>query len=292
MNGILCVNKSKDYTSFDVVAIMRRLTGVKRIGHGGTLDPMAEGVLPVFIGNATKAVDYCPDDRKEYYAGFRLGLTTDTQDITGTILTENNTYVSRNKIIAAERFKGEQMQIPPMYSAVQINGVRMYDLARQGIEVERQPRRINIHEIKVEDYKDNEGYIRVLCSKGTYIRTLIHDIGQMFEVGAVMTSLVRTRSCGFTLDNSYKLSELEKMSKEEIEALLIPVENLYGTYPAARLDETQTKLFGNGAMLDAGRVSLEGMGDVYSVYNSDGKFLAIAMITEDNSLQVIQRFKC
>ncbi len=164
-------------TSFDVVAKVRRIYKTKKVGHGGTLDPMAEGVLPVFVGDATKAVDFCPDDTKQYVAGFQFGITTDTQDITGKVLSTCDAYVSRNKMPMIERvFTGEQLQTPPMYSAVKVNGQRLYDLARKGEVVSRQPRKINIYELKVQKYEYNSGEMSVTCSKGTYIRTLIHDI--------------------------------------------------------------------------------------------------------------------
>lgn len=294
-NGIICVYKQKDFTSFDVVAIMRKIFKTKKIGHGGTLDPMAEGVLPIFLGNATRAVDFQPDDGKEYLAGFRFGLTTDTQDITGRVLTTDSTYVSRNKMIFVERYKGEMEQIPPMYSAVKVDGEKLCNLARRGIEVERKPKKITVHSIKVEHYEDNEGVMRVSCSKGTYIRTLIHDIGQDIGTGAVMTSLIRTRAGKFTIDDCYYLDDLRKIAVEEPEKLrklLMGLERFYADYPMARLDSNQTRLFLNGVKLAADRVRLDRIFDgVYAVLSDERIILGLAKIAQDHSLEIIQRFR-
>lgn len=292
MNGIISIYKERGITSFDVVAEVRRIFGTRKAGHGGTLDPMAEGVLPVFIGDATKAADYCPDNTKQYLAGFQFGLTTDTQDITGKVLATSDQYVSRNKMPMIERlFTGEQMQIPPMYSAVKIDGQKLYDLARQGQTVERKPRPITVHELKIQHYEDNRGEMLVTCSKGTYIRTLINDIGDKLGVGGVMTSLVRTKSGMFTLENSYRLSELEAMSEQELEAVLMPLEKLYEQLPKANLDEQQTKLFRNGATLDADRIRFDMIYDMgYYIEGSDGVFLGIGIIDSNHSLKVIRRF--
>lgn len=292
MNGIISIYKERGITSFDVVAEVRRIFGTRKAGHGGTLDPMAEGVLPVFIGDATKAADYCPDNTKQYLAGFQFGITTDTQDITGKILATSDQYVSRNKMPMIERlFTGEQMQIPPMYSAVKIDGQKLYDLARRGQTVERKPRPITIHELKIRHYEDNRGEMLVTCSKGTYIRTLINDIGDKLGVGGVMTSLVRTKSGMFTLENSYKLLELEGMSEQELEAVLMPLEKLYEQLPKANLDNQQTKLFRNGATLDADRIRFDLIYDMgYYIEGSDGVFLGIGIIDSNHSLKVIRRF--
>lgn len=292
MNGIICIYKEKGMTSFDVVAAVRHIFGTKKVGHGGTLDPMAEGVLPVFIGNATKAVDFCPDDTKQYRAGFKFGITTDTQDITGNVLALSNQYVSRNKMPMIERkFTGEQKQIPPMYSAVKVNGQRLYDLARKGVEVERKPRNITVYELKIENYQDNQGTMLVTCSKGTYIRTLIHDIGRELEVGGVMTYLVRTKSGVFTIEQCYKLSELAGRSPQELESLLMPIEELYGSMPKAHLDEDQTRLFKNGATLDANRILFDKIYDKgYYIEGCDGVFLGLGKIDADHNLEVFRRF--
>ena len=295
MDGIICVYKEKGYTSFDVVAVIRRLFQTKKVGHGGTLDPMAEGVLPVFVGNATKAVDFCPNTDKQYRADFRLGLTTDTQDITGRVLTTDDRYVSRNKMILVERnFKGDLMQVPPMYAAVSVNGQRLYDLAREGKEVERQPRPIKVYDLKVEEYRDNEGTMLVTCSRGTYIRTLIHDIGQFLEVGGVMTGLLRTKSGVFTLDDCKRLDEIKDIAEQEgregLAKLLLPMETLFEDMPKAHLDATQTRLFKNGVVLDADRIRFDEIYDRgYFIEGDDGTLLGLGKINEKHELRVIQR---
>lgn len=296
MNGIICIYKEKGYTSFDVVAIMRKLCGTKKIGHGGTLDPMAEGVLPIFVGNATKAVDYCPDTSKEYRAEMKFGVTTDTQDITGEVISTSDIQVGRNtQYILEQKFKGELMQTPPMYSAVQVNGQRLYDLARQGIEVERKARPITVYSIKFEEFGDNKATALISCSRGTYIRTLIHDMGIETGAGAVMTALTRTRSGNFALRDCYRLSEVKEAfaqgGHEAVEKLLMPVEWIYKSLPRALLDEDQTRLFCNGVVLDAGRVAFEREYDgVYRIVGYDGMLLAIGEIGDDLSLKPIQRF--
>lgn len=297
MNGIICIYKEAGYTSFDVVAIMRRICGTKKVGHGGTLDPMAEGVLPIFVGNATKAVDFCPDEGKEYRAEMQFGITTDTQDITGTVTDTCSTPVSRNmEYMLASKFLGEQLQTPPMYSAVQVNGQRLYDLARQGIEVERTPRKITVHSIKFERFENNEATALISCSKGTYIRTLIHDMGQLAGTGAVMTSLVRTRSGIFTERDCYKLDEIERIRNEQgeagIEKLMMSVDMLFAGLPKAWLDERQTRMFKNGIVLDAARIKLDKVyTGSYAVLDCFGALLALASIGTDGDLVVAQRFR-
>jgi len=296
MDGIICVYKPKDFTSFDVVAVMRKVCQTKKIGHGGTLDPMAEGVLPLFVGNATRAADFQNKDDKEYLAGFRFGLTTDTQDITGNVTSESDVYISRNKMALLERHTGEFEQIPPMYSAVQVDGKRLYELARKGEEIERKPRKIKIHSLKVESYGENEGVMRVHCSKGTYIRTLIHDIGQELGAGAVMTSLVRTKSGVFTLENCHKLDDLKKAASEKgyeyIRGLLTPLTDFFSNYPRAMLDDVQTTLFLNGAKLIADRIKFDKIySGRYTVYSHENALLALAEIAPDHTLRVVQRFR-
>ncbi|MCL2108093.1 MAG: tRNA pseudouridine(55) synthase TruB [Oscillospiraceae bacterium] len=298
MNGIICVYKPKNYTSFDVVAIMRKIFNTRKIGHGGTLDPLAEGVLPIFIGNATRAVDFQPRDDKEYLAGFQFGLTTDTEDITGQVLRVSDARVSRSDMLFIEDCKGEIEQVPPMYSAVKINGEKLYNLARKGVTIERASRKVTIHSVKVEQYRENAGVMRVHCSKGTYIRTLIHDMGQRIGSGAVMTSLVRTRSGNFTLDDCEQLDNLQKISLEnpqELDKYLMKLDKFYADYPAAKLDEIQTKMFLNGAKLDTGRVKLDKSDtaenySIYAVLSHTGNLLALAKITRENSLTPVQKF--
>ena len=201
-NGILVIDKPQDWTSHDVVAKLRGILHVKRIGHAGTLDPMATGVLPVFVGRATRAVEFAAEREKEYRAGLRLGVVTDTQDVTGTVLETNPISVTREQLEAVlNQFRGPIQQIPPMYSAIKKDGKKLYELARRGQEVERQPRPITIYELELMDQlSPTEFTLRVLCSKGTYVRTLCHDIGQALGCGGTLSSLRRTQSAGFTLD--------------------------------------------------------------------------------------------
>lgn len=296
MDGIICVYKPTGYTSFDVIAIMRRLLNTKKIGHSGTLDPIAEGVLPVFSGAATKAVDFCPDTNKEYRAAFKIGITTDTQDISGTILSSISCHIPRPRLEeAVKRFTGEIEQIPPMYSAVKVGGKRLYEMARKGIEVEREPRKCTIHSIEIEEYNNLEGIIKVRCSKGTYIRTLIHDIGYELGFGAVMTALQRTMSNGFTLDECYTLEHLREVydrNPHELSDLLSPIHSLFAkVYPRAYLDEHQTKLFKNGVVLNADLVKLERVYDgTYSLQDHNNRVIALAKIERDHSISISQRF--
>jgi tRNA pseudouridine55 synthase len=298
MNGIICVYKPTGFTSFDVIAIMRRLLNTKKIGHTGTLDPIAEGVLPVFAGAATKAVDYCPDTDKEYRASFRIGLTTDTQDISGKVLTrvDPNThcYVPQMRIEEAiKKYIGETEQIPPMYSAVKVHGKRLYESARKGVEVERKPRKVTVHSLEIEQYRDLEGIIKIHCSKGTYVRALIHDIGQDLGYGAVMTGLQRTMSNGFTLDHCCTLEQLREAYAEnpsKLAEFITPLDSLFN-YPKGFLDETQTGLFKNGAILNADLVRFERVYDgTYSLYDHSGRIIALAKIEKDHSVSIQQRF--
>jgi tRNA pseudouridine55 synthase len=256
---------------------------------------MAEGVLPIFVGNATKAVDYCPDNTKEYRAGIRFGVTTDTQDFTGKVLTTCDTVVEESaKELLKKKFTGELMQTPPMYSAVQIDGQRLYDLARKGIEVEREPRKINVYSLEFEEFGDNVATVLVSCSKGTYIRTLIHDMGVELGTGAIMTSLTRTRSGNFTLRDCYRLSEVRENSevggKDAVEKMLMPLDIVFRALPAARLNETQTRMFKNGVVLDIERVNLDRDEGPYRIQSSDGDTIAIGNKGKDGDLEVIQRF--
>lgn len=289
MNGILCINKPQDFTSFDVVAKLRGILGMKRLGHAGTLDPMATGVLPVFVGTATKACDIMPDNSKSYSAGFRLGQTTDTQDVTGKILTTSDKSVAENDInkIIPE-FMGKIMQTPPMYSAVQVNGQRLYDLARQGIEVERPPREIEVENISLVDYdeKTRTGNISISCGKGTYIRTIIHDIGEKLGCGGIMTSLVRTSASGFTLDDCYTFEQVQQARDENnLESLILPVERVFNSLPKLRLNEQQTKLYRNGVKLDLSRIhNIKADCNLYSVYGFDGAFIGTALAEHENGI--------
>lgn len=291
LNGVICVNKPQDFTSFDVVAIIRRAAGTRKIGHGGTLDPMATGVLPIYIGRAAKTADLNPVGDKSYRAMFRLGVTTDTQDVWGKTLSENGTAVPLGDITAAVKaMQGDIMQVPPMYSAVKINGQRLYDLARKGIEVERKARPVTIHSISLSDYDENErtGVLDIHCSKGTYIRTIISDIGEKLGCGAIMTSLCRTMAAGFTLSDCHDIEALRGCTPEEIRSLIIPTERVFRSYEEITLDSKQKRLFMNGVVLDCKRMGLDvSAGSRFRLKSAEGEFIGVAQVDEENGLRSV-----
>ncbi len=296
MNGILCINKPQGFTSFDVIAKLRGIMKIKRLGHGGTLDPMATGVLPVFVGTATKACDIMPDNSKRYTADFIFGKTSDTQDVTGNILTESDKKINREELEAVlPEFKGKVRQLPPMYSAVQVNGKRLYDLARQGIEVERNPREIEIKNISILRYDEEsrEGTLEIDCGKGTYIRTIINDIGERLGCGGIMTGLVRTYSSGFTINECFTLDEVQCAKDEDrLESLILPIERVFQNIPKLCLNEVQTRMYRNGVKLDLNRIKNIRQGvPEYSVYGFDGKFIGIASADFGNGcLRIVKNF--
>lgn len=286
MNGVIAVNKPQEFTSFDVVAIMRGCLRTKKVGHSGTLDPMATGVLPIFIGSGTKAVSLLPDSDKSYRAGFRLGLTSDTLDIWGKCSEQRSVCVSERELLSVmERFHGEIEQVPPMYSALKINGQKLCDLARQGIEVERKPRKITISRLELLWFDGTDGVIETDCSSGTYIRSLVDDIGADLGTGAVMTSLVRTRACGFSIDESYPLEELKTTPFERLCGMLEPIDRVFAELPEIRLDETQRRLYLNGVRLSADRLSARCEEGRLCRVCADG-FLGIAKIAADELISV------
>ena len=281
MNGILCIDKPKDFTSFDVIAKMRGIAHTRKIGHTGTLDPMATGVLILLFGNATKAASLITDKTKSYIASFTLGIVTDTQDITGTITkrTENFNIAKEEIESVLKNFCGEIKQIPPMYSAVSVDGKRLYSLARQGKEVERTPRTVNIIKLSLDEFDGVHGKISVTCSEGTYIRTLIHDMGQMLKVGAVLTELNRTQASTFTLSDCITLEKAGELANSgALKDKLIPTDKLFSQYPAIYLSEKQASMFKNGIRLDKNRIKNNGEG-IYRVYGNE--FLALAKIVKD-----------
>ncbi|MBQ8435789.1 MAG: tRNA pseudouridine(55) synthase TruB [Oscillospiraceae bacterium] len=292
-NGIICINKPEGFTSFDVIAKMRGILKMKKLGHSGTLDPMATGVLPVFAGSATKAISIIPEMGKSYRAGFRLGVTTDTYDITGEILEEKAFEESFSDVEQAlSAFRGTIAQLPPMYSAVQVNGKRLYDLARKGIEVERPSREVEISRLELLEYdeKTGMGILEMSCSKGTYVRSVIHDMGQSLGCGAVMTSLVRTCSNGFMLDECTTLEHLEKLRDEDRLAEIIkPVESLFGSLPELYLSEKKTGMYKNGVKLILDRLPIESGQERVRVYGADRRFIGIAQTDrEENVLRVLK----
>lgn len=285
-NGILVIDKPADWTSHDVVAKLRGILHEKRIGHAGTLDPMATGVLPVFIGRATRAVEFAGEREKEYIAGLRLGQITDTQDCTGTLLETHPVAVTKEEVQAAlASFRGEILQVPPMYSAVKKNGKKLYELARRGIEVERQPRPITIHAIELlEQVSQTDYLLRVLCSKGTYVRTLCHDLGQALGCGGTLYSLRRTQAAGFTLEQALTLEQVQ--AAESPQSLLLPVESYFSRYPVLTLPSlTKEKKVRNGCA-----ILLEGYPDgTYRIHSPVGEFLALSEL-KDGTLTTIKSF--
>lgn len=283
MNGIICIDKPSGFTSFDVVAKMRGILKTRKIGHGGTLDPMATGVLPLFLGRATKACDMFPDQSKRYTATFRLGITTDTQDITGEVVARREVRAKEADVESAlTGFIGEGKQLPPMFSAVWVDGKRLYDLARQGIEVEREHREICVKDIKLigTDVENGVYSIDVECSKGTYIRTLCHDIGEALGCGAVLISLRRTKACGYNIASCITLDEArEYMSGGTICDHIMPVDTIFSDYPKLCLDEKQAGMFFSGVRLSLDRLNLSGLPENppdFAIYGPGGEFIAIA----------------
>ncbi|MGN0456057.1 MAG: tRNA pseudouridine(55) synthase TruB [Acutalibacteraceae bacterium] len=289
MNGVLVIDKPEDFTSFDVIAVVRGVCGTKKAGHTGTLDPMATGVLPVLLGNATKAQSLMPDSDKAYEAEFMLGVRTDTLDITGSVTARKEARLRYEDIERVlPQFRGEIMQLPPMYSAVSVDGRRLYDLARQGIEVEREKRAVTIERLELLgfDEKTQTGRLSVSCSKGTYIRTLIDDIGEKLGTYAVMTKLRRTLACGYGIDEAIPLEELRALKEsqgiEAVQKLIKPTETVFAPYRAVYVSAAQAKRFKNGGGLDAGRTALAKMnkqnGEIFRVYERDGGFLGLGKV--------------
>lgn len=243
--GVICINKPEGFTSHDVVGKLRRLFETRQVGHTGTLDPMATGVLTVMIGRAVKASEYLTAEDKAYTAGVRLGITTDTEDVSGKVITEfsGDLPCLAQVKAAAERLTGDIMQTPPMYSALKVDGKKLVDLARKGVEIEREARPITVRRFEVEATdRADEFILKVECSKGTYIRTLCSDLGNILGCGAAMSSLNRTASGAFTLADSYTLEQIEAMSFEERLALLCPVEKMFSTLPAVNLGDFFARL--------------------------------------------------
>lgn len=277
-NGVLVLDKPQGFTSFDVVAVLRGLSGTRKIGHTGTLDPMATGVLPLLFGCATRAEALLPDTEKTYEASFRLGVETDTQDSTGAVLRTSPAAVSCEQVEqACNRFRGEILQVPPMYSALKRGGKKLVDLARQGIEVERNPRPVTIRTLELLSYnpQTGEGRLVVECSKGTYIRTLCADIGAVLGCGGVMTALRRTRAAGFSLADAIPLEEARGLAREnKLETRLLEVERLFAGYGSVTVSQGQAARFQNGGALALDRLQKTPEG-ICRVYQPDGRFLGL-----------------
>lgn len=292
MNGILLINKPKNFTSFDVVAKLRRIFKIKKIGHAGTLDPMATGVLPILLGNATKIQELLQNSDKEYLATFKLGLTTDTLDITGKVLSESVVNVSLDDIKnILPKFCGEINQVPPMFSAIKKNGIKLYDLARKGISIKRDPRLVTINSIDLIDFDGDIIKILVSCSKGTYIRSLCSDIGNNLGCGAVLTELSRTKACSFSIDDCLTLEELEKLYKENtLSNKLIPIPLALKYYKKISITAPQASRFKNGGPLDLNRLNINyfDANEIFQVFFED-QFLGLGIInSQKNQLDIFK----
>lgn len=296
MDGIIVLDKPQDFTSFDAVAVVRGLTRERRIGHTGTLDPMATGVLPLLLGRATKAVSLLPDTDKAYEAGFRFGERSDTGDVTGTRLAADETPVGRAALESVlPRFTGGIMQVPPMYSAVSVNGQRLYKLARQGVEIEREARPVHIAALRLLEYDEAQraGRLAVTCSKGTYIRTLIEDIAAALGTCGVMTALRRTAACGFALGDAVTLDALKALRETgDFSGVLRPVERLFSALPAVQVTPAQGKRYLNGGALELSRCRAQGEapreGEHTAVYIG-AQFLGLAAL-RDGALCYVKAF--
>ncbi|MCL2367557.1 MAG: tRNA pseudouridine(55) synthase TruB [Oscillospiraceae bacterium] len=286
MTGILLMDKPPDWTSHDVVAKLRGLYRERRIGHAGTLDPMATGLLTIFVGRATRAVTFAEAADKTYIAGLRLGLTTDTQDTTGRILETCETQVSRAALEAVlPAFLGEISQVPPMYSAIKVDGQRLYKLARQGVEVERKARPVTISRLEIIGQEAGDFTLEITCSKGTYIRTLCHDIGQALGVGGVMSALRRTAVGAFSMGAAHTLEEIEGATDRG--RFLLPIDTLFAAHPARTVDLRQERR----GIRNGQAVTVEGaVPGLYRVYGESGEFLALGEVRPSGTLVTVKSF--
>ncbi len=286
MNGMIVIDKPAGWTSHDVVGKLRSVLREKRIGHSGTLDPMATGVLPVFIGRATRAIAFCESDDKEYLAGLRLGIVTDTQDTTGTTVSECGTVATEDELKSViPLFTGKLQQIPPMYSAVKIKGQKLYQLARKGIEVERSPRSITVFSLDVVERSGGDYILDVVCSKGTYVRTLCHDIGQKLGCGAAMSSLRRVRAGRFTIDDAVTIEDVQKAAESgTASGLLKPIDSIFDGYPAYTASPEETMKCLNGSSFPVRLAD-----GTYRVYGDNGGFLMLGRVS-DNEMTTIKSF--
>ncbi len=292
-SGIIIINKPSGITSHNCISKLRWLLKERKIGHCGTLDPIASGVLPIMIGNAVKASEYLVDHDKRYFAGIKLGITTTTEDITGETTSEFNGALPSFEEFArvAKSFEGEIMQVPPMYSALKVGGVKLLDLAREGVTIERKARKVNIYSCDPLE-KDGEFYLDVACSRGTYIRTLCADIGEKLGCGAVMSSLSRTEVGVFKEEDAIIFDDLNNMTREEILSHLIPVEKMFMHLPEARMDEFFNRLYFHGEKIKLGKLrTIKGeVGDLFRVYDNEG-FYSLGEIVESEGIKYFRQKK-
>lgn len=286
LNGIILVDKPCDWTSHDVVGKLRGILHERRIGHSGTLDPMATGLLVVFVGRATRAVEFAEADSKEYIAGLRLGISTDTQDITGNTLKSSNSLPSKAELEQAlSAFKGEISQIPPMYSAIKVGGRKLYELARRGESVERKPRRVTIYKLDIIGENESDYVLDVVCSKGTYVRTLCNDIGDTLGCGGCMSSLRRVKAGAFSIEKAHTIDEIQAAADNGgLDEIIIPVDRLFSAYPELTVRDTAEKKLRNGNV-----IKLAAPNGTYRVYTETGGFLLLGEAS-DNKLKTIKSF--
>lgn len=286
MNGIILVDKPQDWTSHDVVAKLRGVLHERRIGHSGTLDPLATGLLVVFVGRATRAVEFAEADSKKYIAGLHLGVSTDTQDITGNIVAESAALPDEAALREAlGRFIGDIEQIPPMYSAIKIGGKKLYELARRGESVERAPRKITVSAIDIAGRDDDDYILNISCSKGTYVRTLCSDIGEALGCGACMSSLRRTRAGVFSVDDAHSLADIEAAVREgRLSDIILPVDTLFASFPKLTVSQSAAKRLKNGNII---KISAED--GEYKVYSDSDEFLLLGRV-ECGKLKTIKSF--
>ncbi len=292
--GVLAIKKSASMTSHDVVNRVRRLYNTKRVGHAGTLDPMATGVLVVLVGRAAKACEYISSDKKGYRACLRLGITTDTEDTTGEILTKNENIPTADEVRAAvSSFVGRIKQIPPMYSALKVNGQKLYDLARQGVTIEREAREIELFSLACQPTDVESDYILdVECSGGTYIRTLCADIGAKLSCGGAMAALERVEACGITLSECHTLEEVEQMSENDRQDLLLPTERLFSDLPCVRLSAFFEKLFRDGCPIYQKKIKTAyDSGQRVRVCTEKGTFFALGEVVEREEGSAVKSVK-
>lgn len=292
-SGIIIIHKPKGITSHNCISKLRYLLKQRKIGHCGTLDPMASGILPIMIGNAVKASEYLVDHDKRYFAGIKLGISTDTEDISGNIIKEHEGQLPSFEEFAkiAKSFEGEIMQVPPMYSALKVGGVKLYDLAREGVTIERQPRKVTIYSCDPIE-RDGEFFLDVKCSKGTYIRTLCADIGERLGCGGCMSSLERTEVDVFKKEDAIVFDDLNDMTPDEILSHLIPVEKMFMHLREARMDEFFNRLYFHGEKIKLGKLKgISGeVGELFRVYDKEG-FYSLGEIVESDGIKYFRQKK-
>lgn len=286
MNGIILIDKPQDWTSHDVVAKLRGILHERRIGHSGTLDPLATGLLVVFVGRATRAVEFAEADSKEYIAGLRLGLSTDTQDISGNVIAECSDLPDEGAVRrAVNSFIGDIEQIPPMYSAIKIGGKKLYELARKGQSVERAPRKITVLSIEIIGREGGDYLLKIACSKGTYVRTLCNDIGALLGCGACMSSLRRVRAGAFSIESAHSIDEVENAANEvQLVDIMLPVDTLFSALPELKVPESTANRLKTGNIIKISAAD----GD-YRVYSDSGEFLLVGKV-ENGKLKTIKSF--